>query len=277
MFEKKMNFIQPDLHVFYFNDALESRSKRDDSNYYIFILLNGSCKIKYHDKIYIAKPNDVHIANIKETFSVEFNNTHAEFIQIYFSSKYFREFDRNYDLLKPFTNKSMIKILNSEVNTPEFSIALKNLIRALQQHSSRAFVMTAVLQILCELNYIYEKKQPFEIKETDSTYAKIISYIDNHLFEKITLDSISQNVFLSKKSICENIKKINGVTYLELINRRRLFEAKKLIYATQDSLKAIAERCGFETYSTFYRRYLKHYKITPKQELEKKANGHKFP
>lgn len=272
MFEKRINFVQPDLHVFYFNDTLKGfREKKEDSNYYIFILLNGTCKINYMNKIYIAKPNDVHIANRKEEFTVEFNNSPVEFLEIHFNSKYFHEFDKNYDILKPFYNSKKIKILNSEVNTMEFIMGIKNTIRALKLHSSRAFVLTSVLQLVCELNYIYEELHPLGIKETDSNYAKIISFIDNHLYEKISLKLISENVFLSEKCICENIKKITGMTFHQLISERRLLEAKNLIHTTAEPLNKIAERCGFDTYSTFYRRYLKYFGITPKEEqLSKK-------
>ena len=48
------------------------------------------------------------------------------------------------------------------------------------------------MQILCEINYLHETKTQVTIKETDSSFAKISYYIDNHLFEKqnqkMTLD-----------------------------------------------------------------------------------------
>lgn len=266
MFEKRMNFIQPDLHVYYINNRLDKRLKTASTYYYIFILLQGTCKINYKNSIYIAKPNDVHIANRREEFTVEFNNNPAEFIEIRFTSKFFHEFDKNYNLIKPFYDSDKIKILNSETNTPEFNIGVKNLIRALRERASRAFVMTSVLQLLCELNYIYDKRQPLKIKETDSNYAKIISYIDNNLFEKISLKTISENLFISEKCICENIKKISGLTYHELISEKRFLEARNLIYTTDEPLNKIAERCGFDTYSTFYRGYKKYFGITPKEE-----------
>lgn len=272
MLEKRSNFVQPDLHVYYINDRLEKRQKFSETYYYIFILLNGTCKIKYQNKIYIARPNDVHIAHRKEEFIVEYGNEPAEFIEIRFTSKFFHEFDRNYNLIKPFYDNSKIKILHSETNTLEWNMGVKNLIRALRERASRAFVMTSVLQLVCELNYIYEQRQPFKIKETDSNYAKIISYIDNNLFEKLTLQIISENVFLSPKCICENIKKISGMTYHELISERRFLEARRLIIGTDEPLIKIAERCGFDTYSTFYRGYLKYYGITPKEERLMRQN-----
>lgn len=266
MFEKRMDFVQPDLHVYYINDRLDKRHKTASTYYYILILLQGTCKINYQNSIYIAKPNDVHIANRAEEFTVEYNNNPAEFIEIWVASKLLHEFDKNYNLIKPFYDSNKIKVLNSETNTPEFNIGVKNLIRALRERSSRAFVLTSVLQLICELNYIYDKKQPFIIKETDSNYAKIISYIDNNLFEKITLKAISENLFISEKCICENIKKISGLTFHELISEKRFLEARNLIYTTDEPLNKIAERCGFDTYSTFYRGYLKYFGITPKEE-----------
>ena len=54
------------------------------------------------------------------------------------------------------------------------------------------------MQILCEINYLHETKTQVTIKETDSSFAKISYYIDNHLFENITLEKLANGVFVGK-------------------------------------------------------------------------------
>lgn len=272
MLEKMLHFSQPDLQVYYFNECnLERRRKLVGYYNYMLITLNGNCHIKYSDKLYITKNNDVFISGNNEKFIVEFSDKPTEFIEIWFSSSLFHKLDNNYDLIKPFYDFENIKVFNSETNTDTFNIALRNLILALKSRSSRAFVFSSVLQMICELNLIYEKNSTNKIKETDSTYAKIISYIDNHLYEKMTLKDISDNVFLSAKCICNTIKKICGMTYHEFITSQRFVKAQELVRETDKPLNEIAEICGFETYSTFYRTYKKHFNITPSEDREKNS------
>lgn len=276
MIRNELNFVQTDLQVLYRNAVFDTRKKENKSHYYMFILIKGNCSINYKNIMHQLKSGEVHIAHSNEEFFYDFNNTSAEFLEIQFSSSLLRNFDPNYDLLQPFYDYKHLKILTANGKSYEFKPGIDGLMKALQTRSSRAFVLTSFLQLICELNYLYEKSQPHKVKETDSNFAKIISYIDNHLYEKLTLERISDGVFLSKKCICQNIKKYSGLTFLQLISNRRFNEAKRLIYATNKPLQQIAKRCGFDTYSTFYRGYKKFFGISPKQELENKSNGQRY-
>lgn len=272
MLEKMLHFSQPELQVYYFNESnLKKRRKQVDYYNYMLITLNGNCQINYNDKLYITKTNDVFIAGNNEKFTVEFSKNKIEIIEIWFVSSLFHKIDKNYDLLKPFYDSESIKVFNSETNTDSFNLGLRNLLLALRNRNSRAFVFSSILQMICELNLIYEKTSSNDIKETDSTYAKIISYIDKHLYEKLTLKDISDNVFLSEKCICNTVKKICGMTYHEFITSQRFIRAQDLVRETDKPFKEIAEICGFDTYSTFYRTYKKHFGITPSEDREKNS------
>ncbi len=272
MLEKMLHFSQPELQVYYFNESnLERRRKQINYYNYMLITLNGNCHIKYNDKLYITKTNDVFIGGNNEKFIVEFTDKPTEIIEIWFTSSLFHKLDNNYDLMKPFYDFENIKVFNSETNTDTFNIALRNLILALKNRNSRAFVFSSLLQMICELNTIYESKASTSIKETDSNYAKIISYIDKHLFEKITLKKISDNVFLSEKCICNTIKRICGMTYHEFITAQRFIQVQDMVRETDRPFNKIAEICGFDTYSTFYRTYKNYFGITPSEDRKKNS------
>lgn len=275
MIYNDLSFIQPDLEVYYNKSDKEFSYKyTDDTFYFIIIMLSGTCRMSYKDKISILKSGDVFIANRKEelVFTVSKN---SGTIQILFSSNLLHKYDKNYDLLKPFYNDKELKIFHDEVDSEEFKSGINNLINALQKRQSRAFVLTAFFQIICEINNIFESRQGEKIKETDSNYAKIVYYIDNHLFEHITLKKISEDLFLSIGCICNTIKRVYGQTYYDLIREKRYIVAREVIKTTNEPFYKVAERCGFETYSTFYRGYIKQFGISPKQEREAMYNQEK--
>ena len=270
MLEKMLHFSQPELQVYYFNESnLKTRRKLLDHYNYMLITLNGNCQINYNNKFHITKNNDVFIAGSNETFTVEFSENPTEVVEIWFISSLFHKIDKNYDLLKPFYDTKNIKVYNSETNTDNFNLGLRNLLLALRNRSSRAFVFSSLLQLICELNLIYERINSVNgVKETDSNYAKIISYIDRHLYEKLTLKDISDNVFLSEKCICNTVKKICGMTYHEFITSQRFVKAQELVRGTNIPFIKIADICGFNTYSTFYRTYKRRFGITPSEDRE---------
>lgn len=257
-------FVQGDLYVLYMQNGYEF--PKNTSDYYILIVLSGKAKIKYKDSVYIANSGEIHIANASEKFFCE---TSGSTLKINFNASVFNNFDKNYDILKPFNNTERLKIYKTLENKAIKS-GFDNLIEALNRHSSRVFVVSAILQILCEINNTFSRtEKSFEYRENDSNYAKIMSYIDAHLFDNVTLEDISKNVFLSKKCINDTVKRISGNTCHQAILKRRCDEAEHLLKHSNYSLKEISVKCGFDTYSTFHRNYVKNKKTTPGEVVEK--------
>lgn len=257
-------FVQGDLYVLYKQNGY--KFSKNTKDYYIFTVLSGKAKIKYKDNVYIANTGEIHIANAGEQFVCEAT---GDFLRINFNASVFNKVDKNYDILSPFNTTERLKVYNTIKNSAIKS-GIENLKNALNRHSSRVFVISAVLQIICEINNIFNQNEKnFEYRENDSNYAKILSYIDAHLFENITLDDISKNVFLSKKCINDTVKRTSGNTCHQAILKRRCDEAEHLLKHSNYSLKEIAVKCGFDTYSTFHRNYVKIKKTTPGEVVEK--------
>lgn len=92
----------------------------------------------------------------------------------------------------------------------------------------------------------------------------IIRYIDEHLFEKITLKDISRATFFSTVHCCVLFKRETGKTINDFILNTKIEEAKNLI--TQGyRLKDVAERIGIFDYNYFSRLFRKKVGYTPLQ------------
>lgn len=270
MLENRMHFSQPDLQIMHFSgaDIKKMVNKRGTSNYMLYVI-KGRPIAKCNSNIKYMNDGQILISNKNEEFTIDCNNKYCEIICIWFHQSVLTDLDENYDLLKPFKSKSLLKIYNEKSENTILNLAISNMLLALRRRNSRIFILSALLQALCEINTLYENKNFSAVKETDSNFAKIINYIDNHIFEKLTLKKISDNIFLSEKCISNTIKRINNQTFLELIVELRCTQAKILLVEKNYPLIEVAKLCGFETYSTFYRTYKKYYGITPIQERKK--------
>lgn len=272
MREQKFHFMQPDLQLFYLKtqDLDEIRNKYQE--YYILVLIKGKAILEYPDKICYLDSGQTLIANDFERFKVNIKGKVAEYVEIRFRSKFFREIDDQIDLLRPFSHsqKDKIKVFCEETKTESFCSAVNNTIRALSTLQSRAIVISAVLQLLCELYYIQNEIEPMDLKETDSSFAKLYNYIMDHLFEKLTIESVARAVFLSPRSVTNILRRISNMSFLEFVTHERLKHAKSMIDGGAYKLNQVASNCGFESYSTFFRAFTKEFGTSPSEYINNK-------
>ena len=117
---------------------------------------------------------------------------------------------------------------------------------------------------LTELIYIhtYRTAEP-AIRSAKPRIGDIISYIDGHLSDSITLDDIASYTFLSKSTVCHLFKEEMKISVKQYILQKKLNYAARLI-SDGCSAGEAARRIGYDNYANFYKMYLKVFSKTPK-------------
>lgn len=82
----------------------------------------------------------------------------------------------------------------------------------------------------------------------------VISYIQEHLTESVSIDMLASNFYLSKYYLMRQFKEATGYSIHQYINEKRILAARRLIQTGVPASKACYE-CGFSDYSTFARRF----------------------
>ena len=98
--------------------------------------------------------------------------------------------------------------------------------------------------------------------------ADIIQYIDNHLFENISILTICERFYISQPHLNRLFKSATGSTVWNYITTKRLLYAKELLKCGEHPTK-VYEECGYTNYVSFYKAYKKFYNISP---LDSKNN-----
>ena len=89
-------------------------------------------------------------------------------------------------------------------------------------------------------------------QKTGSTEVlKILSYINQHYNQPITLKDLCDKFFLSKVSLCKKFKNVMHCSIMEYVSRMRLSKAKSLLKDTNKSIEDIALDCGFSSANYF--------------------------
>ena len=101
---------------------------------------------------------------------------------------------------------------------------------------------------------------------------KVFNYIKLNYKEEVSLNEVSELVFMTPPSFCRYFKKVTGKTFTKLVNEYRVVHATKLLSESQTSITDICFECGFNNFSHFNRLFKKKIQMTP-SEYRKKMNS----
>lgn len=103
----------------------------------------------------------------------------------------------------------------------------------------------------------------------------IFLYIENHIKEDITLNTIIENCAISQGYLSRIFREQLNVSVTEYIHMKKIHLAKGYFYFTEDSIADVAFRLGYNESSYFSKVFKKYEKITVKQykmETRKKSS-----
>lgn len=96
-------------------------------------------------------------------------------------------------------------------------------------------------------------------------YKTIISYIEKHYQEPLSLKQLAKLIPCNSQYLCRFFKEIAGVSVIQYLISYRLERACYLLLHTTESVTDIALCCGFENISYFIRKFRDFTKETPKE------------
>ncbi|MEM6917085.1 MAG: helix-turn-helix domain-containing protein, partial [Verrucomicrobiota bacterium] len=88
-------------------------------------------------------------------------------------------------------------------------------------------------------------------------------YVNAHLEDKISLESVAKHVGVSPYYFCKVFKQSAGMTLTEFVNRRRIDWAKRRLLNPQARVTEVAFDVGFQSISQFNRSFLKYVGQSP--------------
>lgn len=152
---------------------------------------------------------------------------------------------------------------------------LGRLLNSLEQAlDDRAFgsdllARTCFLQLLIHLNRTMVRDHT-DRNEAASQYdpkiAQALSYINDHLGEDLSVDTLSQQVYSSKYHFMRRFKDLTGCSVHRYVTQKRLLAAADLLREGATAQSACAD-CGFQDYSAFQRAFRRQFGVTPRDFL----------
>ena len=113
-----------------------------------------------------------------------------------------------------------------------------------------------------------EQHVPLRFNETNIPY--VLTYIQSHLTDKLTLDEIAEYLHCSKTKLCTDFKKYTSMSIHQYIMKARLELSLKYL-KSEYALSDVALLSGFHDSSHYIHSFQKYYGLNPSQY--RKQNG----
>lgn len=242
--------------------------------YEIYYLIAGDRYYFVKDKTYhiksgsfvLIKPYDIHSTS-------KANENGYERYLISFRKKFLEDFLKGTDgeiLLTSFINGGNVATFSEEDR-----VVVENILAVMLTEYQRKqagylqFLKASLMQLLLIVARYGADNTGAKVGITDyfnpthKTVSTVAAYINNHYSEDITLNSISNQFFISPCYFSRIFKETTGFSFVEYLNGVRLKEAQGLLAKTDMSVSEIGERVGYKSNTHFGRVFKSSIGISP--------------
>jgi len=147
--------------------------------------------------------------------------------------------------------RELLELLNREYYSQEFGSA---------RYGEGLF-----FQLMVEVNRLARQETlPEKQADTPDLVSQVVSYINSHSQENITLEQLAGMFYVSKYHLAHTFTRQTGTSVYKYITLKRLMQARELM-ALGQTPGEVYKACGFGDYANFYRAFKSEYGISPKE------------
>ncbi len=240
--------------------------------YEIFIFLNGDSSYAVEGADYSLNSGDMIFIRPGEMHRVH-HRTESEYsrIVVNFDDEFLRAYDCEHykEIFWGRACGEKNKISAKTAKNAGIADVLE-LMREGKKSGDGAYTKALLVQLL----YLAHKNDCFSTENTGKKRVKeIVAYINEHFAEKLSLEEIAEEFYITKYHLTRIFKEATGHTVNEYIRTKRLRYVEELSEDGEYTLGEAAIKAGYKDYSSFYRAYKEANGTPPKKDLKKKINN----
>lgn len=247
--------------------------------YEIYYSISGGKQFLIDNRFYDINPGDLFIINQFEShYLTQINNMVHERIIISIHPDFLKEISTiQTDLSYCFTERNQVFNHRISLNKEQQHRFLYFIgkITTSNEFGSDIIERVAFMEMMVMLNSLFINNHSSETADSNFQYnqqvQEIISYINQHITEPITVEQLAEQFYLSTSYICRIFKATTGTTINKYINARRITIAKSLLTMGL-GVSEVCEKCGFNDYSNFLKAFTKAVGISPKKYAQYSAS-----
>lgn len=126
-------------------------------------------------------------------------------------------------------------------------------------------MLSAIVGEILSTMTLHELPKNNSNKNDKNSLARIMEYCTEHATQNISLESVSNALFLNKHYISHIFSDKIGVPFNTFINSHRIFKVCDLLKSTDMDILDIAYECGFHNQGTFNKVFKQHIGMSPSE------------
>lgn len=240
-------------------------SKRQNLNSYLFfVVLDGCGQVSYENNTYPISAGDCVWLDCTRPYSHESSaDSPWSLMWVHFNGPsaraYYDNFiwHGNFFLFRP-------RNLTAITDTLSQLYQIQKMKSSLVELMSNKYLTDLIT--LCFTESRTEHSGEYSIPEK---LSQIHSHLEEHYADKITLEKLSGQFFISKFHLSREYKKTYGITLLNDLTAKRISHAKSMLRFSDSSVESIAQACGFQDAGYFIKVFRKSENMTPLEYRKK--------
>ena len=248
-------------------------------DYEIYFFHAGDCRYLIHNQIYDLKPGDIilmdgltlHKPNVSSTSEyvrsvIQFSPHWVKGVLMEMGSMYLLEpFQRlHHCLIRTNENQESKELERVYIRLAELSQSTD--LVDIKIETEMKILLLQALMIVHKVGQMSTNNVLNKIEEKAVYAEKIVDYIQHHFMNKLTLQSIAENLNLSRSYVAHVLKTKTGYTIMEYVMECRLTHAKYLLEMEPlKPIKDVAYESGFESATHFSRYFREKVGVTAKE------------
>ena len=272
-FQPRQYMLSQDFELFYYEDRVLPKVDIHTHDYYEFyFFLEGNVQIQVGEEMFAVRYGDMMLIPPGLSHRTVIINQDVPYRRFVFwisrdYCNHLLQSSPDYAYIMQYVEIEKRYLFHPD--QVAFNAIQSKLLRLLEEMRSQKFgrdaqISICVNDVILSLNRLaYEMNTPQKKNSEYLLYRQLEEYIEEHLEEDLSLETLARKFFVSKYHIAHVFKDNIGMSIHQYITKKRLNLCKEAI-SGGTSVTDAYHRFGFGDYSSFYRAFKKEFGISPK-------------
>lgn len=242
--------------------------------YEIYYLVSGDVTYVIEGRLTKIMPGDLLLVSPRELHKVIIGSEQAPYERyvLWLNQSFVRSLSTQQTNLEAGLNPLSSGYSNLIRLTPEQQHTVRNLLESIfqeadsQSYGSDRMCSALMTQILVQINRLAQlhADEPDPFIHSSPIVSNVVDYVNRHYREKLTLDGLAEQFYVSKYHLSHEFQKHMGTSIYKYIQKKRLQIARQLL-AQGEHPSNVSGLCGFSDYPGFYRAFTAEYGTAPRE------------